>query len=134
MPRRRPKIDHHPPVSFNSPDSLRAMQMAMVQFMVRKGKPMTKAFAQSLANLPKADAADLARRLSNWLGRPHICHSRVCRRARTCQGEPPDCWRSEPPPLPVEAELAAISLERQISEMVENVADKSAPSEPRRSR
>jgi len=49
---------------------------------------------------------EMARRVADWVGQPEKCGNAKCRRAKLCEGMPPECWRDEKSTTHQEEELA----------------------------
>ena len=88
--------------------SVRMLQTAMVHLALRATeKPPMRTMPDPPGTLStEATRFELVRKLASFLGQPERCRSRECRRAKICHGDPPDCWRDEPPPTPEEIDLA----------------------------
>ena len=88
--------------------SVRLLRTALVHLWLRRPEnpPRTPMPVPPENLATEAFRFDLTRTLSTWLGQSLRCPLRECRRAKICQGDPPDCWREEPPPTHQEIELA----------------------------
>jgi len=59
----------------------------------------------------------MVRRISTFLGRPAKCPRPRCQRHGRCGGNPPDCWRDEPPPSQEEITIAKAIMQREIKKL-----------------
>ena len=95
--------------AFQPSGSLKVLLTALVHVALRppKNPPMRQMPDIDVTKLSTdAFRFELTRKLATFLGQPLRCPSSECRRAKICQGDPPDCWRNEPPPTYEEIELA----------------------------
>ena len=85
---------------------MRLSHVAMVHLMLRtpadpprRIAPEAERESENVDGLPLEEFRfRMVRRISSWLGQPAHCRRAACRRGKLCRGDPPDCWRDEPPP------------------------------------
>jgi hypothetical protein len=118
-----------------SRETLRLAHVAMVHICLRTPKNPPR------RRTPKIDfdsASDDERTLyltyliSNWLGQAERCTQSRCRRAKLCRGDPPDCWSEEPPPTPLELDLAKGMMKLQVGEALRDARQREAEAAARR--
>ena len=101
--------------------SVRALRIAMVHLTLRgpPGPPMKPMPDLSGPDELSQEAFlfEITRTISGWLGQPKRCPDKSCQRAKVCQGDPPDCWRAEPPPTDREIDLAKQIFHHHLSQL-----------------
>jgi hypothetical protein len=112
--------------------SVRLLRIAFVHLTLRRQEAPPRTLLDD--ELPDALPMEefrfgVTRHIATWLGRPKDCGLKECRRKHRCCGHPPDCWRAEPPPTPLELELAKglmrYHLDRALLERIgENYAER----------
>ena len=98
-------------------ESVRAFQTALIYLWLRAEHVPKTPMPKPPDQIGTAWARfEMARRLSTWLGQPSRCHAPACRRAKVCRGDPPACWRNEPPVTDEEIDLVMRLLRYRVRE------------------